>query len=1663
MPVRVLQSGKVYRQMFDAEVQLIKSLEASKQRKKENSTKPGGVQLPNIIENKPEISHPERHKSKLTAANILSERQKTWTEGMPNDSVTENPVFYRQMTTEAAAKHEESETDIEAREVRGLPTIVHVTKKNSDIVQRIADRRKEKHDIALDEMFHDLGMISNRVEPRITSIGENVQQQLSDDDVKIEAELKPIMDDESLINFSHQNLLEVWTQIETHSTTRRQYIKNTNEWFNQVEDERLEAIAGVFRKYSAKLIKIASLSTPDVHRLIEKESMMINQSILANRRAYEKLNVNLMESDIQRELDQQRTWSERVTDWKKLNAEFAVQKFIEFMKSPDVIDPPGVKQVMETFLNEQKSLSAVRQQILEQMGELKPPSSTKPSVYKWNTALTKANEDIDKLHLRMVRQLHEKYETVCQSCLTEIEKYKQNLLISKVCDEDDMRRIVNDHLLPLVGNQLRSFERRLEKMDQMLEELATRTEHQFRGLFKFAQGVSHLWDVHEIGLAKQERKLQSELEQTRQLHDVDNQEREGKLDIRLDRLRQESTDEALSLCLEQCLEMLAYIKEGYEEFHAQQMDKVSEYPGMVHEELVKYDEAVCRFFNVNRDKPSEEHLMSLTRRRLHQKKSRQKKPKSREKKARLKFLVKKNSGSKQQNRWLRIYNEVYCENTAILLLFLLIKEPDKEKPRDSSKEEEEKGEDGTELERVVREILKTETGTSFYVITVADKEDFEEEDEKDDDEDAGKNRIFMTQSQEQLKVNKLFWFKDINHQRHEEIVSYQFGIVVILLYVLFILMYIKTAYMCDTIVFISNISVSKLKPSSVISEVKQIFILSKNVRMSFLNHLEQWKEVAHQNSEVTCKNKQEELVSELDLRLHLHDPRSKRIEMDVRNVRAAELVLHKERVGRHCKGITAALSSLKHNFTEMTKQHDETATEFRGRVEKMEDVFISATKSTKLVELTNNLHNDLGCYVDGVKSSLRQFRQKLDNTLGRLRESNAQCVKSFKLFSEGGNFSPEETIPLRKRLEKMSQRVDASEGAVMRDLEGMESKRIDQATEIVNKFEDRFRNHLVDLTFIEKMQRWATNSQIRIKTEVAYSNGMAAEVMSHLSTLQRRVDACERPNIDKETVTPALLRSYEVDIMECLHKRSVYLNCAKPQATTYTLTKCTYRLNIVVRATKPEDTTSKQLSFLDKQKLDSQSSVPYDTHISNLTPNFNPTPSTVQRGATRGASAGSKATHKAASRMGLETQGTYSRGGRQPAEDAAIGVIKNILRLLCHTTGPSAKHRAFQRHNTLASITGSVAESETSRKQTSDGRRETKFELKYMIFGTKMPEGSHFMAKVHQILYEALDGMLSTAEIYYKQKGNRLPTRPQLIQDTFDQCAEKVVEKLSSYERQSDGFHNASLQDFRKVLLALEEELCSVPRLLLHELLDKELAVLQQGQAQLEAKFLNKEKTWQDMKKSNKNELRPTLGHPDRAPVLKQLYDMECTRQTEHVEGVVEHAKLLKANITQSASCFIEQLSSLSHELLLEFDRLLTVDDVYVGRIPVRREHTSVLLRRRANGVDMNDVADPAFGIKPVVERGPKQWPGCEGGRLSLDAPYNEGYFFLTETTSTSSTTLPHTTVVSQRDAVLRMYEEKHKATLEKIQREEEVRLQGEQRWKMNWEDSISGVKNLYE
>ena len=59
-----------------------------------------------------------------------------------------------------------------------------------------------------------------------------------------------------------------------------------------------------------------------------------------------------------------------------------------------------------------------------------------------------------------------------------------------------------------------------------LEQHNKKSTEELKALFKYAQGAAHVWDVHEIGLARQERALQEKLEQSRQQHDNQNQVRQ---------------------------------------------------------------------------------------------------------------------------------------------------------------------------------------------------------------------------------------------------------------------------------------------------------------------------------------------------------------------------------------------------------------------------------------------------------------------------------------------------------------------------------------------------------------------------------------------------------------------------------------------------------------------------------------------------------------------------------------------------------------------------------------------------------------------------------------------------------------------------------------------------------------------------------------------------------------------------------------------------------------------------------------------------------------------------------------------------------------------------------------------------------------------------------
>ncbi|XP_025113780.1 coiled-coil domain-containing protein 180-like isoform X2 [Pomacea canaliculata] len=1550
--MRVVPSGKIYRQMFDAQLQLSKSLTKVVSQDRH---------LPEMMRisshNLPASAPVFRLTREDTAHGILTRRQHTWVEAFPNDPYTENPILYKQYKEFVRRQFGISENFEAGIDVRSLPDIVVPAKQGSDIIERITASRKERHETAVEDMHQELSVISTETEPQITRVSEETLQMLAEGGATTAGLLALIEKDENLLTYSLDDLISLWKEVENSTPWHRELIQQLDMKLNEIEEKRMERIRRVFQEYSETLKKISYLLTPDLERLLDRESQVINQTCLSNRRAYADLFVRLMSADLERERTQHSTWCQRVEDWQMLRTNKAVQSFRDFMQSEDIVKPPGVENVRKFMITELEILNSQRLEFISSLRDLKPPVSTKSAVYTWRQQMKKVSQELESVSQMHLTKLYEEMEKVCQSCLEKIENIKRSMLEEGIVTESKAQQVVEEQMLPLVGEQQRMFEQNLDTMEKSIAEHTKKMEDAVHSMFKYAQGVAHLWDVHEIGLAKQERALQEKLDDSRHEHDYVNQEWEANLDIVMDRMRQDASEEALRDSLSKVFDMLEKIQEFYKEFHQSQKNIVHMYPDMVQSELNNFDQAICTYFSLDRTHPDD-------------------KAKAEEE------LRPQTPTEPVETEVSRKFGSVTPEQTRRISRSIGKTKAVEEAPPKVTKP----------IAMAVAEVLSTSKGTTFYVLTVAGEHGIPEED-----------------PQEQAAEHKEQLDSDVTESDGTFLTEMPVG-----------------SEVKDTMP--EYLKAIDMSPSFLVD-------VKKSIRMNFLNFLETWCGEAKERALSVVVAKCEELNSELDLRLHLHQPRSRRAEYDVHNVRAAELVMHAERVTRHCKGVDQSLSELRARFVAMSLEHNKLATKFRHDIEALEVIFINATKSSRLVALQNQLAVELDKFMAVIRTSLRQFRQHLDETLQMLRDSNARFIKSFKLFSEGGNFCPEEVEEYRKRLEKMSHRVDGAEGSIMSELEGMESKRLEVASKVASEFEDRFKSHMFDLLFMEQIARWLTNTQVKIKCEVAASNAQAQNLDRHLDDLEHRIDAYEQPRFDKEQTSPSQLNDFLKSVMELFQKRCGYLNCK-------------------LEAGRP------------------QSCVPQiETQETPASPS--------------------------ASKVGFSSEGltSGSKPGKPSSEDPSISVIKSILKTQKYKliVGADAEAEELASTGMAATPTSGIPMDATREKNKSAhsqastrvnegekptaSRRPTLPSLssepgrnlglkrgsktgkldksRSFLSGEDGVEENHFLGLIMSILREAMSGLTTTAELYYKQKGVRPVTRPQVLQETFEQCSEVITQKLQSYYQQADDYHNQCLQEFRQQLSKMEHLTARVPPIIIKDMLKQHVARTMSEQDALHAKFKMFLEESNTKKIKHENNLRPQMGHPHQAPELEVLCELETQRHEEHMLAIAEHIKSLKTSTESNAKMLLEGLVQLSEQQLLQYDDLLVVDEVDKGRVERKRHPTIELIRRKMTGEALEEDQE-----ENPLPRGKGNWLGFPSNQLVLENRPNK--IQLTPAINTAKITLGHSSTIKARDMAYEDYKVLFEKTLASIEEEEKKFLQDEERWAVSWTASIQHIKDLY-
>ncbi|KAL6465394.1 hypothetical protein MHYP_G00255270 [Metynnis hypsauchen] len=1475
---RVVPSGKVYRQMFDAQVHLSLSLHETRRRRVTND---GFISGDDHISRDTD-SGPHEHAGANRGSGDMTIRNQTLS-GI------------------------RSEDHVDHEEIRGLPDNVVSAKTGSDIIERIMEKRQKDHTESVAQLQADLSVLSAGYEPLFKQTGDDILLRLSECDDKLERLMQKIEITADLEAFSYQDLYEFWSNVSHESAMRRKLIQELDETFIKFEAERALMISALLKKYSAKLEKISYVMPCDVHRLIDNEAMMINQALLANRRAIAKLHLNLMEKDLQKEALHRLKWETKLQDWKRIKVLAAVRWFKDFINNPEIQRPKNVQDTLNTMWKMQEMYSEQRTKILEQIRTMIPPRCSKALVAEWYSSLSSVSEKIDCMHIDTMTKLRKYYESTWQECLAETERFK-NEVSTYGFTSDETQDIINVDLLPVIGKCQTQAEEHLAAMDKAFEDLAKTATRLSKPLFKLIRGAAHLWEVHCAGLQKREQQLQDQLEEVCYYYDQENQKKEAQLDVLMDKLRQESTEEALKAALEKTLAFLEEVKEGHVTFYKEEVETVESFPAMVLEELQSYSSALSRYFSVKEVYSQDlEELQTLY--------------------PSLKF-----DASIKRKR------TVACPRR-------------KHQPDVSQK---------------ANPRFSTDS-----IFTEQDLNDFSQE-------------FHDPQSNETFTTAKGHVFNCYGFVRP-----------------------------CDGEMDVTLEEVERvLYPRSLLIE------LQKTIREEFFNHLEERFHAVLNNTVIVVQAKKEELKAQLDLRLHLHQPRAKRIEMKIHDVRADELLLHRDHVDRHCKGIQQALADFQTDFNELQVRQHKLTENFRSQIYNMEDTFKIATKSDKLVKLCASLQTCLVEHMNVIQESQRHFRQNIELKFEGLREANAQLMKSFKLFSDGGTFTPKEIEVYQKRLEKIAKRIDSADEALTLQMEGTESRCLEKAKDVINKFEEKFHFLTVDLMFLEKIQGVLTNTQVQIKAEVMKSNMQKKVITSMMSELEEMIHACAQPSPETRVITSEDISSLTTSLIEELRKRCQYLDCFLDPSMAVPL---------------PDAPLQGAFAVAARPRSRKQETVVNPPGDSLLQP----------------------------SRMGVAFM-----------NDAAVGVIKGLLRI----SNPQANHEvnADVTDRSSAAITGqrsgrshSQSGLETQRRKSAESvssqslrrfSKPTRFDKRFQVFGSK-PEDQKgkltFKGFLGNILWQANDILLQVAEEYYKKKERRPVSRPQYIQESFEPCAEELNKKLLVYQSQSYEYHGCCVQEFQQQLKAIEECVCDMPKVLLTKLRDQHLEDLSQNVMLIRQQFEQVQQQSEQKKREHSNQLRVRLSHPACGEELNRLVTAEQDRQEQQRKATQNSRLELQACIGKNANEFVTALATLTENILFQLDNILTANEVQGGFVEPKQETITMLVRRKQAGTLQEESKN-----RPLLERGSRTWPGIHYFGTTEDSLVNQNQH-TTATITTAKTTMGHLKAIEIRNMLHQSYEERVMEELKRVEkssREQEAELL---RWQEHWRVQLKTLAML--
>ncbi|XP_056890051.1 coiled-coil domain-containing protein 180 isoform X4 [Takifugu flavidus] len=272
------------------------------------------------------------------------------------------------------------------------------------------------------------------------------------------------------------------------------------------------------------------------------------------------------------------------------------------------------------------------------------------------------------------------------------------------------------------------------------------------------------------------------------------------------------------------------------------------------------------------------------------------------------------------------------------------------------------------------------------------------------------------------------------------------------------------------------------------------------MRILFLEHLEQHLHDVI-NCAVTTVTENKEVIC-LEQQLMLKQMNLEHIQTRIYQPRLAELQHHTHCVDLHCEELRAVVASCQAELQELQSSIRRRNNDFVVMVINMEHALMTKNSSQLLDSFSSTLQERLDTHMKHTQDCQSSCCHMVQLRLEEIGANVTQHLSSFRFFSEGGNFAPQEVKVFQRRLTEEIKMLTVSEENIYREQEEFQLTSFQQVKEVADRLQEKINLLKPEVKLREKVQKMMRTTQLLLKTEVDISNQQYSLISRRLVSLK---------------------------------------------------------------------------------------------------------------------------------------------------------------------------------------------------------------------------------------------------------------------------------------------------------------------------------------------------------------------------------------------------------------------------------------------------------------------------------------------------------------------------------------------------------------------------------